>query len=206
MKQKKRKKNRKGWTNIAGVEKKLKDPETEYKKAKDETTRSRIRKLIDVYEKQVKAINIKAQQKNKESYKNQNEQDRITPIYTVDEEEQSEYNETVMSDETRRTVNSKIVTPTKSKANNRIISSKINEENNNNRTAVLESLGKTRSSSIKRTHNENNKEKNKNCGNDENDGNNKIYTKMVTQDDSTLMSEITMKNIDENDHELTVNE
>ena len=115
----------------SGCEKKLKDLETEYKKVNDETIRSRIRKLIDVYEKQVKAINIKAQQKNKESYKNQNEQDRITPIYTVDEEEQSEYNETVMSDETRRTVNSKIVTPTKSKANNRIISSKINEENNN---------------------------------------------------------------------------
>ena len=192
------KENRKGWTNIADVKKKLKDLETEYKKVNDETIRSRIRKLIDVYEKQVKAINIKAQQKNKESYKNQNEQDRITPIYTVDEEEQSEYNETVMSDETRRTVNSKIVTPTKLKANNRIISSKINEENNNNRTAVLESLGKTRSSSIKRTHNENNKEKKKNCGNDENDDNTKTDTKMVTQDGSTLMSEITMRNVDEN--------
>ena len=51
-------KETKGWTNIA-------DLENQYKRAKNTLTRKIIGKLIDVYEKQVKALNIRTHQNNK---------------------------------------------------------------------------------------------------------------------------------------------
>ena len=59
---------RKGWTSIKDVESKLVELENEYKKAKDARTRTTIRKLIDVYEKQTKKINIETSKKHQENY------------------------------------------------------------------------------------------------------------------------------------------
>ena len=47
----------KEWNNINNVETTLKDLEKQYKRANNQLTKSRIRKVIDNYDKQVKSLN-----------------------------------------------------------------------------------------------------------------------------------------------------
>ena len=92
-------KEKKGWTNIKDAENKLVELEHKYKRAKNEITKVRIRKLIDIYEKQVKSINIKNSKAKKSRDKTPKE------MITIDEEEELGCDATVMSDVTVKTAN-----------------------------------------------------------------------------------------------------
>ena len=94
----------KGWTNVKDVENKLRLLEDQYVKTTNETTRRQIRKLIDVYEKQIKVLNIKTakQQETAAKVKKQEE------VINIDQDDDDHSNTgTVMSDTTIMTNNSK---------------------------------------------------------------------------------------------------
>ena len=80
----KQKEKKKGWTNIADAESTLVNLELQYNKAKDALTRSQIIKLIDVYEKQVKALNLSKLKRKT------NNRSTEPLIYTINEESESE--------------------------------------------------------------------------------------------------------------------
>ena len=73
--------------------------ESQYKKAKNANTKVRVRKLIDVYEKQVKALNIKNIKMQ------QSKTEKLVTMNTINEEEESDSEISVMSDVTAKTNN-----------------------------------------------------------------------------------------------------
>ena len=181
-----------GWMNIKDVEEKLVELEKQYKRAKDSKTKKKLSTLIDTYEKQAKALNlVTVQKKYKRTSKDQEN------IYTILEEEEKDEDEdsvSVMSDITMKTVNSMHKSPIKetslSKSREKVTKHsdknmhKYNEASNEKETKtapVLESLGKTRKYR--------NKDSTKNTSN----------VNKITQDDATIMSNLTENKEDEID-------
>ena len=170
-----------GWTNVADVEAKLIKLENQYKRTKEESTKKKLRKLIDIYEKQAKQLNIKNAQQNKEITNKIDKE--IHPIQEEDEKSNSDDNNTIMSDLTIKTTNSVHVnsTPsknTKTKYNKSPRKKNGDNQNNQHNNTKLESLGKTRKANKGRQQITKTPTKTK-------------KTMMITQDDGTIMSEAT---------------
>ena len=208
----KQKEKKKGWTNLADVENTLIDLERQYKRSKDTLTRKQMGRLIDVYEKQVKALNLIPMKTNKNT---ENDDSSISQIYTINEESENEKandEATIMSDVTIKTNNSIItpvyVTPTKSKKGTSKYRGSLEKENlnvvnNKKSTTVLESLGKTRKSKT----NKQSKEKTNittEKGSKSNEEN-KESSKIITQDDLTVMSKITVEEAKSEEDENVTN-
>lgn len=177
---------KKGWTNIKDVENKLVELESQYKKAKNTNTKVRVRKLIDVYEKQVKALNIKNIKMQ------QSKTEKLVTMNTINEEEESDSEISVMSDVTAKTNNTQLGYRSELKRNHK----GEREKSKTDTPLVLESLGKTRNAkpnknNIASTEKPNESEK-ENESPQENREINRSYVQIVTQDDATVMSEITI--------------
>ena len=173
-----------GWTNIKDVEEKLRELEKQYKRASDTKTRKKLSTLIDTYEKQVKAINVAIVQEAKNKQEENNKTNK-KEIFTIQEESESENEDSnsIMSDITMKTMNSVQKSPYKDTASKNLFNKDVNKSKtekkkqgeNNNTTVVLESLGTTRKHSMKSDGKKMTAEAAK-----------------ITQDDSTVMSEITI--------------
>ena len=137
-----------GWNKIKDVEAKLVALQKQYDRASDNTTKSKVRKLIDKYEKQVKALIIDNNKKKKEK-ENKNSTHEIPDEVG-----------TTSSDNTVKTTNSttcnhinndKDKEKAKNKNLNRVTPAELNRQsatskNNNTESTKLQPLGKTRSS------------------------------------------------------------
>ena len=134
-----------GWTSIVDVERKLLDLSKQLERAKKERSKRQIKKLIDVYEKQAKALNIKKSEEDKEAKERKmKEANEIFPIEEENEEEAS-----VMSDITEKTNNSYkrvlSLTPTRKKPTSATDKSPYSERYDSGKSGVvLESIGLTR--------------------------------------------------------------
>ena len=185
-----------GWTSIKDVEQKLSDLGKQLMRARTERSKNQISKLIDVYEKQAKALIIQKHAKEEEANEKLNE--NAKKIYTIEEEDNEECS--VMSDVTTKTTNSykKILnsTPQRRKPTNGTDKSPYSKDHPSyNSGVVLETLGKTRNKE-KKSANKDKKGEKDGTKEERNEESTEKQSKnpaiIVTQeDDCSVMSAIT---------------